>query len=645
MYGVKTRFDSLPAVVAFVSALLLGLGFLQYRWTGELSEAERARMRASLRERASQMARDLDREVTRAFLWLQVDATAMESGGDGRFAERYDRWRERSALPGIVTAVYFARAEGGLESDAPLRYSPERRTFEPAKWPTAIATARDLARAEGGGGRLPRGGWFGPLDLLPDGTPIGLMPGPRFGGGPSAAEAPGFGVDPRRPSRRVPAPPSFGLVRLIGVSVIVFDRDAIASGLLPRLARRHFPEGTDPGFDLRVLRRDRPKEVIYQSAAGDVRGAEASVGLLELRFEDASEEDLRAHGGPFVARTDTRRVMPERRGFPGRMMRGRGRGEDAGLWVLQVAYRDGSVEALVAAARRRNLAVSFSVLLLLGAATVLLASAARRARRLSERQMEFVATVSHELRTPVSVICSAGENLADGVVSDREGVVRYGALVRDEGRRLARLLEQVLDFAGSYTGRRSYRREPVAVEQVIGEALAAADPALREAGFRAERETAPGLPFVLGDAPALARAVRNLVENAVKYGGDDHTVTVRARVAEGARAVRIEVEDKGLGIPAEEQRHLFEPFWRGAHATSRQIRGSGLGLALVESIARAHGGRVSVRSQPGQGSVFTLELPAAGPTEAGTVTAGAGASQTSGARDEKGHDDIAHPAG
>jgi signal transduction histidine kinase len=235
----------------------------------------------------------------------------------------------------------------------------------------------------------------------------------------------------------------------------------------------------------------------------------------------------------------------------------------------------------------------------------------------------------------VSVICSAGENLADGLVQSGEGVAQYGTLVRDEGRRLARLVEQVLDFAGTYTGSRPYRREPVQVAQVVDQALEAAGTALSEGGVRVERDVATELPEVLGDGSALTRALRNLVENAVKYGGADRVVAVRARRVErrGEAWVRLEVEDHGLGIAPGERKYLFEPFWRGSGATDRQIRGSGLGLALVESIVSAHGGDVKVESEPGRGSVFAVELPAARTTEA-----------TSGAREE-GHDDIPHTAG
>jgi signal transduction histidine kinase len=636
--GPRRRFDPLPLVVGFVTALLLGLGFLQYRWTGELSEAERGRMRASLQARADQMARELDREVTRAFLWLQVDPGAVRGEDYSRYAERYERWKAVASEPSLVKDVFLVRLSEDGEAEGLLRYVPEGRSFEPAGWPAPLASLRDqLPGGPDGRPGRPMGPRHGPLRLLEDGTPVLLTPAR----GVVAFESQGR---PReRPLGRVE------ILRLEAASIIVFDRDVLLETLLPRLARRNFP-GESTEFDLTVRRRDRPAEVVYRSDGNGPAAADAAADLLDLRLEEASQEDLRAAAPVFFTerrgppppeppgfpRAGARRAPPgEARGFVRDILRLRGRDPRSGLWQLEAAYRSGSVATLVASARRRNLLTSFSVLLLLGTATVLLASAARRARRLAERQMEFVAAVSHELRTPVSVICSAGENLADGVVEGPEGVARYGALVRDEGRRLGRLIEQVLDFAGTYTGRRPNRRDPVAADALVDEALATAEPVVHEAGFEVDRDVAPDAPVVAGDPAALARALRNLVENAVKYGGDDRKLWVRARRAElrGRARLRLEVEDHGLGIPAAEQKHLFEPFWRGSFAAARQIRGSGLGLALVRSIARAHGGEVTVESEAGKGSVFTLDLPAAEP-----------AADLSGARDESTHD-IAHPAG
>jgi signal transduction histidine kinase len=294
----------------------------------------------------------------------------------------------------------------------------------------------------------------------------------------------------------------------------------------------------------------------------------------------------------------------------------------------------GSVDAVVAAARTRNLLASFGILGLLGTSAGFIALAASRSRLLAERQMEFVAGVSHELRTPLSVVCSAGENLADGLVAAPDQVRRYGTLVRDEGRRLAALVEQILDFAGTYAGRRSYRRDPVSVAALVDGALEALQPALGEGGIVVERDLPAGLPTIQGDGPALTRALRNLLENAIKYGGESRFVRLVASGHErGGRAlVRILIADRGQGIERAELRHIFEPFYRGRDARDSQIRGSGLGLALVRSIVRAHGGEVTVESTPLRGSVFTIELPAEAP-------------RALGAREAKEEDGIAHPAG
>jgi signal transduction histidine kinase len=284
----------------------------------------------------------------------------------------------------------------------------------------------------------------------------------------------------------------------------------------------------------------------------------------------------------------------------------------AGRWRLVVRHRDGTVDAVVAAARRRNLAVGASALLLLAASAVLVVVSAQRARRLADRQLEFVAGVSHELRTPLAVICSAAENLADGVVADADGVRQYGRVVRDEGRRLAEMVERVLDLAGTYSGRRGWRAEDVSVPELLAECEVSLAPALCEAGLSLESHVEPGLPLVRADRGALSRAVQNLLQNAVRHGGDGGWVGLRASLShEESRAeVRIAVEDRGPGIPHSEVAHLFEPFFRGERATARQVRGSGLGLSLVKRIVEAHGGTVGVKTEPGCGSAFTIALPA-----------------------------------
>jgi signal transduction histidine kinase len=227
-------------------------------------------------------------------------------------------------------------------------------------------------------------------------------------------------------------------------------------------------------------------------------------------------------------------------------------------------------------------------------------------------QMQFVAGVSHELRTPVTVMCAAADNLAEGFVGSREQVKEYGALIRNEGRKLAGMIEQILHFAASQAGRTVYELRPVHVPELVSAALDQVA-ALPEAnGFTLERAIDPDLPPVHADSAALTRCLQNLVVNAVKYGGANRWAIVRAQKSghNGAMRVRISVEDKGLGIEAADLPHIFDAFYRGKAAEAAQIRGTGLGLNLAREIAQHMGGSLTVSSQPGRGSIFTLDLPA-----------------------------------
>ena len=275
-----------------------------------------------------------------------------------------------------------------------------------------------------------------------------------------------------------------------------------------------------------------------------------------------------------------------------------------------IKHRDGSLEAAVAHVRFHNLGISLGILALLGAAMAMIMVTTQRAQRLARQQIEFVAGVTHELNTPLTAVRSAGQNLADGVVSDPAQVRRYGTLIANEGRRLSDMVAQALEFAGIQSGRRAYHLRPVEVAEIVDDALQDSRWLLQEKGIELEREVEPDLPAVLADAAALRRAVQNLVENAVKHGGAGGWIGVRARRAASGQ-VEITVADRGPGIAAEDLPHLFEPFFRGRNAAVGNIPGSGLGLSLVRHIAESHGGRIAVDTVVGQGSAFTLRLPAA----------------------------------
>jgi len=207
------------------------------------------------------------------------------------------------------------------------------------------------------------------------------------------------------------------------------------------------------------------------------------------------------------------------------------------------------------------------------------------------------------------------------VVGSPGRVKRYGEMIESEARRLGDMVERVLQYAGIESGLGMSTRAAVSPAEVIEGAVEASATAVADADASVHQTIEPNLPPVVGDGAALRSAIQNLIINAVKYGSRDNWIGIRASYVDAGRRgeVRIAVQDHGPGIPADELSHIFEPFYRGRDAVSGQIQGSGLGLSLVKRIVTAHGGQVSVSSQPGTGSTFTISLPVAPPDSAATV--------------------------
>jgi signal transduction histidine kinase len=224
--------------------------------------------------------------------------------------------------------------------------------------------------------------------------------------------------------------------------------------------------------------------------------------------------------------------------------------------------------------------------------------------------MDFVAAVTHELRTPVTAIRSAGQNLSAGIVSSPERVREYGDLIAMEGSRLSETVSRVLAFSRIGSGRQEYRRRPVDARELVERTLSGYRLVLGEKGLRAESSVADDLPPLSADPEAIELALRNLLDNAVKYGADGGWVGLDATASPERREILLTVSDRGRGIPRRDLSRIFEPFFRGEDASTGGVQGSGLGLAVVEDVARGHGGRVTVRTVPGKGSDFTIHLPA-----------------------------------
>jgi signal transduction histidine kinase len=510
------------------------------------------------------------------------------------------------------------------------RWNNDQRVFEPLSWPPDLEPFRATLAEHFGFVQMMRGQGVGRFRR--EGSLSFSL------GDPTILSAPvtvfDFPDDHRSPPR----------IDIIGFTLIRLDATYITGTMLPALAARHF-HGEDGASEYRiaVTTRQDPPAVVWESEPG-AAAAMGSSPDVEQPFMSPRPDQLfmLARGGgrvpPMPAPGPDERivisVLQDRRGPgdagpPAGPGRGRPFGGLEGRWRVAAVHRAGSLEAAVAAVRTRNLMLSSGILLLLTTAIGLIVVSARRAQTLARQQMEFVAAVSHELRTPVSVIGTAASNLADGVVADPARVRKYGETIQGESRRLAETVERVLQLAGIAAGGAARARASVSVPDIVEQSLAACRPEIEARGVTLELSLPDGLPAVQGDASALRSAVQNLLSNAVKYGGDARWVRISAEALPGPKTrshatvtvsdrrpasgphVAITVTDRGLGVSAEERSHIFEPFYRGREAVSRQIQGSGLGLNLVARIAAAHGGCVEVTSEPGKGSTFTLILPAA----------------------------------
>jgi signal transduction histidine kinase len=230
----------------------------------------------------------------------------------------------------------------------------------------------------------------------------------------------------------------------------------------------------------------------------------------------------------------------------------------------------------------------------------------RREVRLAEMRSQFVSSVSHELKTPLTAIRMFAETLQLGRLRP-EVSQEYLETIANESERLTRLLNNVLDFSKIEQGRKTYRLEPSSLASIAQAAVKAMQYPASQQGFDLRVRVDEDVPPVNADPDAIEQAVLNLLGNAMKYSGDSRVLELRL-VREGDCAV-LSVTDFGIGIPASEQARIFERFYRVRDGVTERIPGTGLGLALVDHVVRAHGGRVTVASAPGRGSTFSLVIP------------------------------------
>ena len=553
-------------VVGLLAALLVLVAVYQYNLLGELSDAVRERMQTNLRSATFRFAQEFDGELAHIYRTFQV-----ESGEEGTPAEQialqYASWANETQLPELISNIYWVTHDEreGLELSK-LNTSGELVGLD--EWPEKLEHLRrdfyhSLRRSP-----AQHETTVGPSALQPD-VPAVIVQQSLL----------------RQSS-------SLDRYRAISWIVVVLNREMLLQEIFPALSNEYFSGDGGLEFNVAIVDAELRDDLIYKSSpnlsVGDFESHDAENGTFRFRYWD------------FPAQTWRNRVIWDVL-----------EEEVEPRWMVLVKHRSGSLEAAVARVRNRNLVISFGALLLLAGSVLMIIVSTRRAQRLANQQMEFVAGVSHELRTPLAVIRSAGENLADAVIEDPGRTRTYGEVINKEGRRLSDMVERVLLFSRIQSGHQSYKLEPVRITELVDDALDGSRSLIQENDIEIRLQVSEDLPLTLADAGAVRSAIQNLISNAIKYSTAGSSVGIEAREAPGKAGTEIQVavRDEGEGILAADLRHIFDPFYRGRGVRDAQVQGSGLGLSLVRQVIEAHGGRVSVDSSPGKGSTFILHLP------------------------------------
>lgn len=276
-------------------------------------------------------------------------------------------------------------------------------------------------------------------------------------------------------------------------------------------------------------------------------------------------------------------------------------------WRASVGLKNTNLEDLARDSFLHSVGASFLVLVFLLGGIALTIRATDREARLAQAKSNFVANVSHELKTPLSLLSLFSEILELGRVKNEEKKIEYYRIIRHESLRLNKMIDNILDFSKIEAGRKTYNFAEGDMAEVIENVLSSYRYQITNSGFDIQTNIQPDLPPVLIDRDAMAQAISNLLDNGIKYSGEVKQLSITTETVRSD--LSIEIADHGIGIPRAEQAKIFEKFYRVGNGLVHDVKGSGLGLSLVKHIIEAHQGTISVESEVGKGSRFTILLP------------------------------------
>ena len=282
------------------------------------------------------------------------------------------------------------------------------------------------------------------------------------------------------------------------------------------------------------------------------------------------------------------------------------------VWILpsttlNIQTNGKSYSELIRNRSKTNLYILLSALFIMIIGTIIIIRNIQNTVRVAQLKSDFVRNVSHEIRTPLSLIKLYSETLMLGRLTSEEKKQHYYKVIHSESGRLTYLVNSILDFSKIEANRKAYEPEQTELNQLVYRVYTNYNHTLKEQCVEHELALAPENLDVMIDPQAFSEALSNLIENAIKYGGEHKYLMLKVR--SDKRFAMLDVIDHGIGIPLTEQNHIFNNFYRIEAALTQNTRGTGLGLSLVKHIMEAHNGEVKVNSILGKGSTFTLKLP------------------------------------
>ncbi|MEO1021162.1 MAG: HAMP domain-containing sensor histidine kinase [Bacteroidota bacterium] len=612
---------------------LATLAVLQYRWLGSVSEAEKERLEENLTAASQNFVADFNQLFNQLYATYKVQVTSSGESILPHLEEAYQN-SLREAYASVIDTVFYVQ---GVDSDAPVLYqfasdpsslqavplSPsvkywlENREHRTAQNVLSLRSKPDLGS---------------PSFLA---VPIQFFDMIRLQNSMFSA-----GIDLR-----------LQVDQLDDLILIRLNDEVVKQEVIPTLARRYFSDSYQDQYELSLVFTGNEELQVYYhseertptadpdfstelegflpnnflvfssgssgSSRSPIQGISSEIdSMRSMSFESYSikrqssitNTESSSSGSTKVISRYLENQFRVTSNYTDSTMRSMlGAGPDVGVWQVWLSFKEGSLEAFVNKTRNRNLAISFAILLVLGVSGGMIVLLAQRSKELAGKQMLFVAGVSHELRTPLTVIRSAAENLAQGVIQTEDRKKEYANLVLNEGRRLSDMVDTIMEFSGIQSGKRVFHIKPYALFQFVEHIKEETTPLLGSKSLKLDVSIPQQDEEIHMDEAALSQAVMNVIKNAIKFSPEQSPIQLR--VTSTDHEVQFEVEDQGAGIPLEEQKTIFEPFYRGTQAVEDQIKGNGIGLNLAKRVMEAHHGQIEVNSSPGHGARFLLTLP------------------------------------